>query len=220
MQRPIQFYIDHTLLRFDATKENIQKLCEEALQHKFASVCIPPYLLEIARKRIPENSSTKVTTVVGFPFGYTELSVKINECKSSIDDGADELDVVVNISAVKSKDWDRVESEIDAIATSISMKDKKMKLILETGIMNRQEIERLCELCLKYKVHYAKTSTGYNGKGVDFETVVLMKELLKNKVKIKASGGINSLDEIKKYIELGADRIGTSKAMEFFEEKQ
>lgn len=205
--------IDHTLLRANATAEDVKKLCDEAVEHGFAAVCIPPYYLEKAARWIA-GSSVRLCTVIGFPMGYQHVAAKVEECKRAIEEGADELDAVVNIAAVKNGDWDYVSNEIDRLTTMVRMKDKVFKLIFETALLTEDEILHLCDLCIQYNVDYAKTSTGFSTKGAVAETIKLMKSRLGEKVKIKASGGIKSYQDAVAMIEAGADRIGTSSGVE------
>lgn len=205
--------IDHTLLRADARSEEIIKLCNEAVKYSFAAVCVPPYYLETAKK-ILKGSNVNLCTVVGFPLGYQHIAVKVEECKRAIDEGADELDVVINIAAVKNGDWDAIHAELDHLSTMISMKDRIFKLIFETALLTQDEIIKLCELCIQYKVDFAKTSTGFSTKGAEVETIRLMYSILKTKVKIKASGGIKTRATAEAMIEAGADRLGTSSGVD------
>lgn len=210
--------IDHTLLRADATGTDIKKLCEEAVKYKFAAVCVPPYYLEQAKKLL-KDSDVKLCTVVGFPLGYQHIAVKVEECKRAIDDGADELDVVINIAAVKNGDWDAVRAELDHLSTMIRMKDRVFKLIFETALLTEDEIRRICLLCIEYKIDYAKTSTGFSTKGAEIETVMLMHSILGSKVKIKASGGIKTRETAEAMIRAGADRLGTSSGVSIVNEE-
>jgi deoxyribose-phosphate aldolase len=203
-------YIDHTLLSPTATTEQIEKLCQEAIEYKFATVCIPPFYIDTVRKLLL-GSDVKICTVVGFPFGYDHVATKIEAIIRAIDAGADELDVVVNLPAVKNGDWDLIESEIDSYTTATKLKNNKvLKLILETAYLNSEELEILCNLCLKYNVDFAKTSTGYAPKGADVNDVIAMKKILGDAVQIKASGGIKTKKDAKELIMAGATRLGTS----------
>jgi deoxyribose-phosphate aldolase len=202
-------YIDHTLLRPDCTTEDIEKLCREAQQHQFAAVCIPPFHIKRAAD-LCENSLVKVATVVGFPMGYASTPSKIEEIKRAIDEGASEIDAVINICAVKSGNWNYVTNDIDSLTTATHLKGKQIKIILETALLTQEEIERLVGVCLDKEVDYLKTSTGFNGGGATLEAVELLARLANGKAKIKASGGIRSRWEAEQFIKAGADRIGTS----------
>jgi deoxyribose-phosphate aldolase len=206
----INQYIDHTNLKPTATQEDIIKLCQEAIEYNFKSVCIAPYYLDIAKKEL-RGSNVKLCTVIGFPFGYDHVATKVEAISKAIKCGADELDIVINVSAVKNKDWTTVENEIDSITTVTKIKGKKvLKLILETAYLNHEEIEILCNLCIKSNVDFAKTSTGYAPTGANLEDVAFMKSILGDNVAIKASGGIKDLKFANKLIEAGATRLGTS----------
>lgn len=206
----INRFIDHTNLKPTATQEDIKLLCQEAIEYDFYSVCIAPYYLDIAQKEL-KGTNVKLCTVIGFPFGYDHVATKMEAISKAINGGADELDVVVNISAVKNQDWSTVENEIDSITTMTKLKGNKvLKLILETAYLNHEELERLCNLCIKSNVDFAKTSTGYAPSGAKLEDVIFMKSILGNKVAIKASGGIKDTKFAKELIEAGATRLGTS----------
>ena len=206
----INDYIDHTLLKPIATTDQILQLCDEAIEHRFKAVCIPPFYLEVAKKRLAK-SGVKLCTVIGFPFGYDHVAVKMEAIARAIVMGADELDAVINIPAVKNNNWDLVENEIESLVTAVKLKGNKvLKLILETAYLTVEELEILCNLCTKCGVDYAKTSTGYAPRGASLEDVILMKKTLGKKVKIKASGGIRDKEFALKLITAGANRLGTS----------
>jgi len=202
--------IDHTNLKPTATQEDIKQLCKEAIENDFIAVCISPYYIDLVKKELLA-SNVKLCTVIGFPFGYDHVATKMEAISKAINAGADELDVVINISAVKNKDWATVENEIDSITTATKLKGNKvLKLILETAYLNHEELEILCNLCIKSNVDFAKTSTGYAPTGAKLEDVVFMKSILGNKVAIKASGGIKDSEFANQLIEAGATRLGTS----------
>lgn len=202
-------YIDHTLLRPDCTAEDIEQLCREAQQHHFAAVCVPPFHVKRAADRC-EDTPVAVATVVGFPMGYASTPSKIEEIKRAIDEGATEIDAVINICAVKSGNWNHVTNDIDSLTTATHLKGKQIKIILETALLTQEEIERVVGICLDKEVEYLKTSTGFNGGGATLEAVELLKRLAGGKAKIKASGGIRSRWEAEQFVKAGADRIGTS----------
>lgn len=206
-------YIDHTVLKPETTQDQVDKLCQEAMDNHFAAVCVPPIYVESAAKLL-HKSDVKVATVIGFPFGYSHTSSKIEEIKKALESGALECDVVINIAKVKNKDWDYVRNEIDSVSTAVHKKNRAViKLILETAYLDQEELKELCNLCIKYNVDYAKTSTGYAPSGADLETVKSMKEYLDGKVMIKASGGIKTAAFAKELISAGADRLGTSSGL-------
>lgn len=202
-------YIDHTTLKANTRLRDIEKLCQEAKEHNFFAVCIPPYFVRNATRLLRENE-VKVATVIGFPMGYSATPSKAAEIHKAIDDGADEIDVVINLSAVKSRDWNYVKNDIETMTVAAQMKGKSIKVILETAILNKREIKKLCDICVAAGVNFVKTSTGFNGDGASIEVVKFLRENLPDTVKIKASGGIRSAKKAQKMIDAGADRIGTS----------
>ena len=202
-------FIDSTILKPDTTLAEIKKLCEEAKQYEFMAVCVPPFYVKDAAKLL-EGSPVKVGTVVGFPMGYSATPGKVEEIKKAIDEGATELDCVINICAVKSKQWNYVRNEIESMAMACQMRGKTIKLILETGLMTDAELAKLCELSAEVKVNFVKTSTGVNGKGASVQIVDSLRKKLPPTVKIKASGGIRDRKLAEELIAAGADRIGTS----------
>jgi deoxyribose-phosphate aldolase len=212
-------YIDHTLLKPTATVADINKVCEEAIQYNFAAVCIPPLFVKEA-KRITQNSPVKVATVIGFPFGYSAIEAKIAEIILAIVDGVDELDVVINISAIKNNDWQYLANEINTILPIIQSKQKLIKVIIESGVLTDEEIIRCCTLYGAAGVDFVKTSTGYAEKGASVHAVELIKKNLPASVKIKASGGIRTYEFAKKLIEAGANRIGCSASISIIEEEE
>jgi deoxyribose-phosphate aldolase len=200
-------YIDHTLLKPEATSEQIQKLCEEALTHEFATVCVNPGHVQEAAELL-EGSSTGVCTVIGFPLGATLSSVKAFEARMAIDQGAKEIDMVINVGSIKDKDWSKVENDIHAVVEAAS--GRLVKVILETCLLTDEEIVKACQLAVQAKAHYVKTSTGFSTGGATPEAVKLMKETVGDDCKVKASGGIRDKEAALKMIELGAERLGTS----------
>jgi len=205
-------YIDHTLLKPTATYNDLNKLCTEALHYRFAAVCIPPPFVKQA-KIIVENSGVKTATVIGFPFGYSSTQSKLTETEKAINDGADELDVVINLIALKNGDWEYLKEEIKKITTLIHAKEKIIKVIVESGVLTDDEIIKCCEVFSEIKVDFLKTSTGYAEKGASVEAVALMKKNLPASVKIKASGGIRTYEFAKKLIDAGASRLGCSSSV-------
>lgn len=205
----IERVIDHTLLKPNSTIKEIEALCSEAIKYNYLNVCVPPYYVEYCTKLL-KGSNTGVCTVIGFPMGYDYISSKIDACKKAFMDGATEVDVVVNIAAVKNHDWETINSEVEHLATTARMKSKTLKLIFETAYLTKAEISKLCNVCVENNVGFAKTSTGYADKGAEVEIVAFMKSCLKGKVKIKASGGIRTREKALELIAAGADRIGAS----------
>ncbi|MEM6377748.1 MAG: deoxyribose-phosphate aldolase [Bacteroidota bacterium] len=215
----ISSYIDHTILKVDCTEADVKRLCQEAVDFQFAAVCIPPYFIQCAAQTLQKlGAKVKIATVIGFPMGYSSTPAKIEEIKRAIDDGADEVDAVINICAVKNKSWNYVYNEIDSMTTAAHLKGKRIKIILETGLLNEEEIEKLAEILLKIKPDFAKTSTGFNGTGAELEKVLFLQKLLQKNIAIKASGGIRSLEMTNAFIEAGATRIGTSSGIKIVQE--
>lgn len=212
-------YIDHTILRVDCTADEIRQLCDEAIAYQFAAVCVPPFFVQLAAQRLEKHSpKIKVATVVGFPMGYSSTPAKIEEIKRAIDDGADEVDAVINICALKGQNWSYVANDIDSMTTAARLKGKKIKLILETGLLDEVELEKLSELVLYSGPDFVKTSTGFNGAGAELGKVLFLKKLLGDKIAIKASGGIRSREDALAFIEAGATRLGTSAALNLIKE--
>lgn len=205
----ISNYIEHTLLKADATKEDVINIINEAIEYQFVGVCIAPYFVKLAKNQLQEHD-TKVITVVGFPMGYHTISTKVEETKKALEDGADEIDMVINVSALKSGDINHVKDGISSVATLCRLKARPLKIIIETGLLTEEEIILACELCAEIGVDYIKTSTGINGEGAKVGIVKLMRKVLPEKIKIKASGGIKTKKFAIELIEAGADRIGTS----------
>jgi deoxyribose-phosphate aldolase len=207
-------YIDHTLLKPDATAVDIQQLCAEAVAYHFAAVCIPPYYVQEAHHFLPQTEQRPlIATVIGFPMGYSTTPAKVEEIKRAIDDGADELDVVININAVKSKAWNYVRNDLDSMITTAHMKGKKIKVILETGLLDGPEIDQLCDLALVLKPDFLKTSTGFNGTGATPQAVQHLLSRVGSDISIKASGGIRTHEDARKYLDLGVQRIGASRSI-------
>ncbi len=202
-------YIEQTILKPESTKDDIVKLVEEAKEHNFVGICVPPYFVKFA-KNLLEESEIKLVTVIGFPFGYQTTSAKVEETRKALEDGADEIDMVINIAAMKSKDYNHVNDGISSVATMSRLKGKPVKVIIETALLEEEEIITVCGLCAEIGVDYVKTSTGFNGAGATIKDVKLMRKILPEKIKIKASGGIKTRKFAEQLIEAGADRIGTS----------
>lgn len=203
-------YIEHTLLKQDVTKEELLKLFEEAKKYNFKGVCVNPTNVEIAKKFL-KDTDVKVVTVIGFPLGANISSVKAFEAEKAIQDGADEIDMVLNVSKLKDKDYDFVKKDIEIVKTACGK--TPLKVILETDLLDKEEIKKSCELCVAAKADFVKTSTGFvkNGIGAKVEDVKLMAETVKPYgLGVKASGGIRDKQKALALIEAGADRLGTS----------
>lgn len=208
----INQYIDHTLLKPTVSIEDIQQLCSEAMQYNFAAVCVPPPMIKVAKKQL-ENSTVKLATVIGFPFGYSATEAKIAEIILAVIDGADELDVVINLIALKNNDWQYLANEINHIMPVIKQSNKIIKVIIESGILTDEEIIRCCELYGAAGADFLKTSTGYAEKGASIHAVKLMRRHLPTQIQIKASGGIKTYLFAKELIEAGAARLGCSSSV-------
>lgn len=205
----IASYIDHTILKATTTLDDIKKVCAEATEYGFAAVCIPPPFVRNA-VTILNESPVKVATVIGFPFGYSVARAKVFEVQQAIEDGADELDVVINLIAVKSGQWGYLENEMKWLVEAAHKNGRLIKVIIESGVLTDEEIIKCCELYAKLNVDYVKTSTGYAEKGATIEAVQLMREHLPSGIKIKASGGIRDFDFANKLVLAGAERLGCS----------
>ena len=215
----INKYIDHTVLKPTTTLEDIKHLCMECVEYDFAAACVPPLYVKLA-KQFLGATNTKVATVIGFPFGYSAIEAKVAETVLAIVDGADELDLVINISAIKNNDWEYLEKEIANIMYIIREKKKVIKIIIESGILLEEEIVKCCQLYAKYGVDFMKTSTGYAERGATVEAVRLMRANLPANIQIKASGGIRTFVFAKELIEAGATRIGASASVNIVKESK
>ena len=209
-------YIDHTLLKADALTFDIKKLCKEAITYEFFSVCVNPCYIKQAKKYL-KNTSVKVCSVIGFPLGSNDTKTKVFEAKKAIKDGADEIDVVINISKLKEKKYNYIEKELNSIV-KVAKGAALVKVIIETCLLTKQEIESACKVIYACGVDYVKTSTGFSKYGARVEDVEIMKELCKDKMLIKASGGIKDFSSMKAFIAAGASRIGTSHGVEIMQE--
>jgi len=208
-KRSLNKYIDHTILKPTCLVVDIEKLCAEAKQYDFATVCVPPNFVKLA-KEVLVGSTVQVATVIGFPFGYSATEAKIAEIILAMVDGADELDVVANISAIKNGDWSAIADEINHIMPIIRSKGKVVKIIIESGVLTDDEIIKCCDIYGIAGIDYLKTSTGYAEKGASVEAVKLFRKHLPDQVQIKASGGIRDYATAKLMIDAGATRIGCS----------
>lgn len=203
-------HIEHTLLKQDAKLEDFIKLFEEAKEHKFLGVCINPAYVKLAKENL-YGTDVKIVTVVGFPLGANRSDVKAFETSKAVEDGADEIDMVINVSKLKDKDYDFIINDIKTVKTAC--KDKPLKVILETDLLTKDEIKKACELCIEAKANFVKTSTGFvkGGVGAKAEDVKLMFDTVSPYgLKVKASGGIRDKEAAIKMLEAGAERLGTS----------
>ena len=203
----LEQYIDHTILKPTATVSDIKKLCEEAKEYDFYAVCVNGCHTALAKKEL-EYSKVKLAVVIGFPLGAMSMEAKTFEAIRSIKDGADEIDMVINIGWLKSGEFDLAKDEIAQIKKAIG--DKILKVIIETCYLTTEEKQKACQLAIEAKADFVKTSTGFGSGGATFEDVELMKNSVDDKAKIKASGGIKDRETALRYIKLGASRLGTS----------
>ena len=196
---PLENYIDHTLLKPSATTENIIQLCEEAKKYNFFAVCINGSFVKLAKRELI-NSNVKIVAVVGFPLGTTAISIKVLETKTCINDGADEIDMVINVGMLKSKDFKYLENEIQAVKNELG--DRVLKVIIETCYLTDEEKKVVCEIAMNAGADFVKTSTGFGTDGATIADVKLIKEVLKGQLSIKASGGISDKETALSYISL------------------
>ena len=208
-------YFDSTLLKSFATLSDIEKLCNDAKEYKFKAVCINPCYVSIA-KELLKGSNVKICTVIGFPLGANTTYIKVEEARDAIKNGTDEVDMVINIGALKDKNYDYVINEIKELREVCY--DKILKVIIETCYLTEEEIIKMTEICNKEKVDFIKTSTGFGIRGANTRDIEIINKYKSDYLKIKASGGIKNKDDAEKYIELGVSRIGTSNAVKIMEE--
>lgn len=203
----INKYIDHTLLKPTATEKEIMNLCKEAIEYKFYSVCVNSCYVRLA-KELTKNSSVKVCSVVGFPLGASSTKAKVFEAAQAIEDGAQEIDMVINMGLLKSQNYLAVLKDITDVKVAIGK--IPLKVILEISELSKNEIIKASEICLDAKADFVKTSTGFSKSGATLTAVRIIKKTIKEQAKIKASGGIRDYETALKYVEAGADRLGTS----------
>ena len=204
-------YIDHTILKATASSTDVQKLCEEAIEHEFYSVCVNGCYVADA-KHLLQGTDVKVAAVVGFPLGAMTTAAKVFEAKEAVENGASEIDMVINIAKLKDGEFEFVENEIRQIKEVIG--DNVLKVIIETCYLTDEEKVKACELSLAAKADFVKTSTGFGTGGATYEDVKLMKSVVGNNAKVKASGGVRDKETAQKYVDLGAERLGTSSGIE------
>ena len=200
-------HVDHTLLLQGATWEEIRQICDDGIKYQTASVCIPPWYVKQASEYV--QGKVAICTVIGFPNGYSTTAVKEYETKDAILNGADEIDMVINLGDVKDKHFDKIKGEIALLKSACG--DKILKVIIETCLLTEEEKIKMCEIVTEAGADFIKTSTGFSTSGATFDDIALFKKYVGENVKIKAAGGISSFDDAKKFIELGADRLGTSR---------
>lgn len=206
---------DHTLLKQQSTTSEILKLIDEGIKYQTASVCIPPCFVKTAKDYAKDK--LKICTVIGFPNGYNSTKVKVFETEQAILDGADEIDMVINIGKLKEKNYDYILNEIKEIKTACQ--GKLLKVIIETCLLTDDEKVKMCELCYTAGADYIKTSTGFSASGATAKDVDILRKNSNKNLKVKAAGGISSLEDAEEFISLGADRLGTSKVVKIVMEK-
>ncbi|MCI9466145.1 MAG: deoxyribose-phosphate aldolase [Ruminiclostridium sp.] len=199
-------HVDHTLLKPECTWEQIKGLCDEAMEFQCATVCIPPAYVKEAVEYVQGN--LKICTVIGFPNGYNTMAAKIFETKDAVENGASEIDMVINIGWVKDRVWKKLEEEIAGVKAACL--GRPLKVIIETCLLTDLEKQKLCQIVAKAEADYLKTSTGFSTGGATREDVALLRENLPDSVLVKASGGVRTLEDAQAYLELGAERLGAS----------
>ena len=204
-------YIDHTILKATASSTDVQKLCEEAIEHEFYSVCVNGCYVADA-KHLLQGTDVKIAAVVGFPLGAMTTAAKVFEAKEAVENGASEIDMVINVAKLKDGEFKYVENEIRQIKEAIG--DNVLKVIIETCYLTDEEKVKACELSLAAKADFVKTSTGFGTDGATYEDVKLMKSVVGDNAKVKASGGVRDKETAQKYIDLGAERLGTSSGID------
>ena len=209
-------YIDHTNLKKDATSDDIMKLCDEAIKYHFQAVCVYPYYVKAVKEYL-KDTNIEIATVIGFPNGASTTNVKVYEAIDAIDNGATEIDMVINICALKNKDYDYIKQEINEIRDAIA--GKTLKVIIEECLLTKEEIIKMTEICNETYVNFIKTSTGFDKNGATIDTVKLINEHKNDLLEVKASGGIKTLKQAEEFINLGVTRIGTSSGVEIMKEE-
>lgn len=215
----IASFIDHTILKPTTTIADIELLCKDAIAYNFAAVCVPPCYVHIA-KELTKESKVKVATVIGFPFGYSSTVSKGQEIVNALENGADELDMVHNIAALKNGDWAFLKEEMKDCLELVHEKGKKLKVIVESGLLNDEELIKCCEIYAPLGIDFLKTSTGYADVGATVHAVKIMRQHLPETIEIKASGGIRNYAFAKELIDAGATRIGCSASVAIVEESK
>lgn len=209
----IKNYIEHTILKADTSLKDIKRISLEAIENELFGICIPPYFVKAAKKEL-QDSEVKIVTVIGFPLGYSTTPSKAEEAKKAIDEGADEIDMVINVAALKAKDYAYVTNDISTIFSIVHIKGAKLKVIIETALLTEEEKLKALEICAEVQVDFVKTSTGFAKSGAKIEDIKLMRANLPKKIKIKASGGIKTKEQALDLIKAGANRLGASSSIE------
>lgn len=205
----IAAFIDHTILKQTTARAEVTQVCNEAIEYHFAAVCIPPVYTSYAAERL-KNTGVKLATVVGFPFGYTYGAIKAAEAEMALQNGANEIDMVINLTALKNGEIETLDEEVQAVGAVVKRYNSILKVIIESGMLSHEEIIKCCAIYSKAPVHFLKTSTGYAEKGASIAAVQLMRKHLPSDIGIKASGGIKDYAFAKELIDAGATRLGCS----------
>lgn len=208
--------VDHTLLSQQAVWEEIRQICDDGIKYGTASVCIPPSFVEQAKEYVGDKIA--VCTVIGFPNGYHTTAVKVFETEDALENGADEIDMVINIGDLKSRRYERILEEIRSIKAVCG--DHVLKVIIETCLLTKEEKMKMCQIVTESGADFIKTSTGFSKAGATFEDIALFKKYVGENVKIKAAGGISSLEDAQKFMDLGAQRLGTSRIVKLIKQKE
>jgi deoxyribose-phosphate aldolase len=211
-------YFDHTILKPDASKEEVLKVCQEAREHEFYSVCVNPYYVKLVSENLT-GSEVKTTSVIGFPLGASTNKIKAAETRQAIEDGADEIDMVINIAALKNKDNAVVLEDIKTVVGALGT-DTRLKVIIETCLLTEEEKRRACALSMEAGANFVKTSTGFSKHGATVEDVRLMKSVVGDKLEVKASGGIRTIEDAMAMIEAGATRLGASASVKIIQNQE
>ena len=209
MNKEVFQYVDHTLLAQDSTWAQIKEICDDAIAYGTASVCIPPSFVKRAKEYVGDKMA--VCTVIGFPNGYNTTAVKVFETKDAIANGADEIDMVINIGDLKDKEYDKVEDEIRQLKEACG--DHILKVIIETCLLTDEEKIKMCDIVPEAGADFIKTSSGFSTAGATFHDIELFARCVRGRCKIKAAGGISTVEDMEKFLDLGADRLGTSRAV-------
>lgn len=209
--KDIAKYIDHTCVKVDASNEDIKQVCDEAIQYGFHSVCVTPYRVKDVKKNLQETKIA-IIAVIGFPFGFTSTATKVSEATEAVSNGATEIDMVININAIKDKQWEFVFNDIQAVVNSIP--SISVKVIMETGFLTQEELFEACKVAERAGARFVKTATGYGPRGAELHDISIMKEAIGDRLEIKASGGIHDFETAMVMLESGADRIGSSSGLE------
>ena len=215
-QQEILAKVDHTLLKPESTWAQIKQICDDAIEYTTASICINPCYVKRAVEYL--NGRVPVCTVIGFPLGATPTAVKVFEAKQALADGAEEFDMVINIGALKDGDYEYVKQDIAALKEAVG--DHVLKVIIETCLLTDEEKEKMCDIVVEAGADFIKTSTGFSTAGATFHDIELFNRCVAGRCKIKAAGGIKSVDDMEKFISLGADRLGTSSAIKLLKNQE